>query len=148
MSEGEIVRHPASGNALVRESYVKIGIDITHLLWKYRTGVQNYYHGLIENLPSVLLDNKDAEVWLIDRTTDEIHDFGFSPNERLRLHRARPRYFIPTFQRSANVPVAGRVFRSWNWRVQGLRNRVAHRRVTRLVDQLDVLHVWNWDIRT
>src|ERR1041385_2962617 len=126
---------------------MRIGIDITHLLWKYQTGVQNYYHGLIDNLGDCADANDDMEFLLIDRNCEEVQKFPFRATRQIKFQRAIPYSAIPTFRNIGEKHFLSRGMHSWNYRVNKLRDRTARYRAEHLLDDLDVFHVWNWDIK-
>ena len=128
---------------------MKIGIDITGLFWKYRTGVQNYYYGLIAGLANLDLDGKDVKFVLVDRSIQDVHHFPFKLNNHFEFRRAASLQFLPTLDVLSSTRFWGRGIRVWNRGIRGLRRRIAQRqkRVDRMLKDLDVLQVWNWDIR-
>lgn len=126
---------------------MKVGIDITHLLWKYRTGVQNYYHGLIDNLADCADENDDMEFLLVDRNCEEVQQFPFRATRQIKFQRAIPYSGIPTFRNIGEKHFLRRGMHSWNYRVNKFRGRTAHHRAEQLLDDLDVFQVWNWNIK-
>lgn len=122
---------------------MRVGLDVTGLFWKYRTGVQNYYYGLLEGLAQ--LNNAD-ECVLIDRSEDA-HFFPFELGTQMKMRRALPAH-LPTFDSLTSMPVFGGSIRSWNHGVRSLARRAANRpwALDRLLSDLDVFHVWTWNI--
>ena len=78
---------------------MNIGIDITNLLWTYRTGVQNYYHNLIDHLSAGSNGDRDMEFVLIDRECKASRDFPFYLNRRLKVRRASLNWSRVTWKR-------------------------------------------------
>src|SRR5205085_6045833 len=125
---------------------MNIGIDITNLLWTYRTGVQNYYHNLIDHLSAGSNGDRDMEFVLIDRECKASRDFPFYLNRRLKVRRASLNWSIPTFRDINEEHLLSRQMHSWNYRINKFSTRKADERYERLFDDLDVFHVWFWQI--
>lgn len=129
---------------------MKIGIDVSGLFWKYKTGVQILYYGLVEGLAGLSAPDGPEDYVFIDRSGQPGHELPFGGDHRFQLRSPVPCPLLPTF---AGPPPAGALkypVRYWNSSVRELRKFLANRdgRVRALLDDLDVLQVWNWDIRT
>ncbi len=125
---------------------MKVGIDISGLAWKYRTGVQNFYYGLIEGLADELGPASPVECWLVDRSGKEgDEDLGYLG--RLPLRQAAVPRILPRLNLPASSPSP---LRLWNRAARKIDRVVAaRRRVNRqLLDDLDVFHVWVWDAQS
>src|SRR5438128_5444024 len=125
---------------------MRVGIDVTHLLWTYRTGVQNYYHGLIESLPAAARKHPHLEFVLVDGDRTEAKAFPFRLDHRLKFRRASMPWLIPTFRDINEEHFLRRPIHSWNYRINKFTTRKGAERVEQLFDGIDVFHVCFWDV--
>lgn len=127
---------------------MNLGIDLTGLFWRYKTGVENCYYALLQELVRLepTLDETIRFV-LIDRTVEQRHELGVTLNPRFEFRRATPLPFLPSFGRDTNghTPLG---IRAWNKGVRTARRTLADRvdSISPLYRDLDVLQVWNWDL--
>lgn len=129
---------------------MKVGIDVSGLFWKYKTGVQVLYYGLIEGLLSLeQTDDIDGYVF-VDRSGQPGHELPFGGDRRFSLRSLVPLSFLPTYAPERFPSLMTRPVRYWNSTVREARRILANRTnsVERLHDGIDVLQVWNWDIRS
>lgn len=126
------------------------GIDVTGLFWRYRTGVQNYYYGLMEGLTPDVLARNNSDVALLDFATQDVHHLDKPNGSAVEFRRGAPLAYLPTFDEWMWTRVLGRGVRTWRNAVRALRLFIAEksRIEARITSDLDVLQVWNWDIRT
>ena len=128
------------------DANMRIGFDVTGLFWKYRTGVQNLYLGLIEGLLDLEWTYEGTEFVCIDRSGDGEHHLPFVFTDHVILRQISALEFLPA---SDQLPIAlGPGTALWDRAVKGMRRRVSDRQKmrNRLLGDLDVFHVWPWDI--
>lgn len=121
-----------------------LGLDITGLFWKYRTGVQNYYHGLIEALGRAeeVRDGR-VKVVLLDwsDTASHARELALAPNVEYRnLH---PLKWLARLESDTGPR------RLWTGFTRRVRGKVALWAGVdrRMVEGIDLLQVWSWGIR-
>lgn len=127
---------------------MRVGIDVTGLHWKYRTGVQNLFYGLIEGLADLGAEGNDPECVLVDRSGAGGRGQSLHLPESLAARQPAALEFLPTFQNSpAPVKPAAAL---WNRAVARSRREIVNRReaLDRVLGDLDVFHVWAWDVCT
>jgi glycosyltransferase involved in cell wall biosynthesis len=126
---------------------MNVGIDITGLFHGHRTGVQNYYYGVLEGLSSLRAGNEDLDIVLIDRSVSEKHKLEIETEPWCQLRQHVPLGGLPTFNPVPNVRLLWRLFRLWNEQVRNLRTRMGAGGEGQLVTDIDVLQVWPWEIK-
>lgn len=125
---------------------MRVGIDVTGLFWRYRTGVQNYYWGLLAGLTS-LAQRVDFSVALIDRSPTSPHR-QLNPSPTLYEFRQRvPFGYLKYCDPIPRVRGVWRLFQWWNRVLEGTRRHVAGD-PTYLWTGCDVAYLWTWDIGT
>lgn len=129
---------------------MKVGIDVSGLFWKYKTGVQVLYYGLIEGLLALDQANDIDGYVFVDRSGQPGHELSFGGDRRFSLRSEVPLQFLPTYALERFPGLMARPVRYWNSTVREARRILANRtnNVERLHDDIDVLQVWNWDIRS
>lgn len=129
---------------------MNVGIDVSGLFWKYRTGVQVLYYGLLEGLEQLDLKDSDMRFVFIDRSGQPGHSLPFRGGDRFELRSQVPLPFLPVFASPPQLKPLAYAADFWGTGVRVLRKRLARRReqVNRLLGGIDVLQVWNWDIVT
>lgn len=127
---------------------MNVGIDVSGLFWKYRTGVQVLYYGLLEGLQQLAMQD-DTKFTFVDLSGQPGHSLPVGESGRFELRGEIPLAFLPSCSDMTLQPfkAAGNV---WNSGVRFLRKRLTRHPgyVNRMMADLDVLQVWNWDIRT
>jgi glycosyltransferase involved in cell wall biosynthesis len=128
---------------------MKVGIDITGLFRGYRTGVQNYYYGLMEGLNELDLKRERVEIVFLDRTVDEVHPLPIEM-QRYTFRRVVPWPYLPSLESLTATPVLRPMANFYTRHLTWQRRKAAQRRhseATIDVD-LDVLHVWHMGIKS
>jgi glycosyltransferase involved in cell wall biosynthesis len=127
------------------------GIDVTGAFWKYRTGVQNYYHGLMEGFSSLNLGEDETKVILIDRNATESHAAMLClANPLLDYRSAAQSRLLPAIDAGRRAGgLARAAVQAWNSGARfGNWAAARYRRTTqRMLQDLQVLQVWNWGLQ-
>jgi glycosyltransferase involved in cell wall biosynthesis len=120
---------------------MRVGIDVTGLFWKYKTGVQNLYYGLFEGLAGL---DDSSEYILIDRSVD-VHSIPADQSKYLQIRRTMPAH-LPLITQV--LPGLEPGIRLWNRGITGLASRLTNRpdALNKVLGDLDVFHVWTWNI--
>ena len=128
---------------------MNVGIDVTGLFWIYKTGFENLYYALFQELEK--LDAQlDASLHfvLIDRATETAHACPAQRRDIFEYRQGAPLAYVPTIHPAPTRSFATLPARAWNRGVRSLRRGLSARtdRVAPLYRNLDVLHVWYSDI--
>jgi glycosyltransferase involved in cell wall biosynthesis len=124
---------------------MRIGIDVTRLAEKYRTGVQNYYYGLVAGLASWIEEDNPVDCWLVDRLGFGVDQDLLELGGRIKLRQAVIPHILPKFADRTSSP---KPLGLWNRAARKIERMVAVQRgtVKRLLEDFDVFHVWTWDV--
>lgn len=124
---------------------MRVGIDIAGMFWKYRTGVQNLYYGLIEGLAMLADETQGIEFVLIDRSLQQVHALPFKLLPGFEFRTPGAIHHLPTLGAWTAKPGVGKIAQIWN---RGVREIARHatgwqRRAAHMVADLDVLEGWD-----
>ncbi len=127
---------------------MRVGIDITGLFWKYRTGVQNYYHGLIDGLAGLDWRSDDVEIVFIDRSIDGKQRLSIEMGDRFEYRSISSLPWLSTIDPVRHHGATAWGARLWNHGVRELKAIAAlsQRKTESILEDIDVLQVWNWEI--
>lgn len=125
---------------------MNVGIDVTGAFWRFNTGVQNYYRGILTELNAMAADSDDLRLCLVDRSTDDDHTAAMAKYGAIAQKRWLPLPALRTFDPLPAVPVVWRLARWWNCAIRGVRAQLGRCYWARssVCRDLDVFHVWSW----
>lgn len=124
---------------------VAVGIDLTGMFVRHRTGVPNLYHGLIEGLTTLQTETADMRFVLIDRSLQAHHQLDLTLPQNFEFRHPGVIKHIPTFDTLATQPWIGNGVQVWNRWARAIARYLTgwHKRLCQIVADLDVLAGWD-----
>ncbi len=124
---------------------MRIGVDVSGIFTKYRTGVPNVYYGLIEGLAALVDETDDLQFALIDRSLEAKHTLGMNLPYNFEFRSTRPISHLPTWDSLTTSRWVGKPMQIWNRGMRELARRATgwQKQVEEIVADVDVLEGWD-----